>query len=210
MACRTAGHVHLKVDARIPRRLLAAADAPPPHPKRLCWTRVPRVRARRVTWKMPTASEWTSPIFALADAEYLEFGGKFRGSLDTVAWPRRLKTIEFSGWSAFNQAVELAQWPTSLQKLVLGDRFNQPIERASWPDSLREPVFQWDFNQPIARVSWPDSVEKLSFGRDFNQPIKDICWPASLRELMVGEKFKETTAGARWPAGFKGIHRAFI
>ncbi|CAN0316357.1 unnamed protein product, partial [Ectocarpus sp. 12 AP-2014] len=34
IACRTCQTLHLKVDTEIPRRLLAAADAPPPHPKR--------------------------------------------------------------------------------------------------------------------------------------------------------------------------------
>ncbi|CAN0436691.1 unnamed protein product, partial [Ectocarpus sp. 12 AP-2014] len=42
MACRNFQTLHLKVDSQIPRRLLAAADAPPPHPKRLGSTRVPR------------------------------------------------------------------------------------------------------------------------------------------------------------------------
>ncbi|CAM9581862.1 unnamed protein product, partial [Ectocarpus sp. 12 AP-2014] len=56
MTCRHHQTLHLTVDAHTPRRLLAAADAPSPHPKRLCGTRVPRLRARRVTWNVPTAS----------------------------------------------------------------------------------------------------------------------------------------------------------
>ncbi|CAM9959828.1 unnamed protein product [Ectocarpus fasciculatus] len=35
MACRNYQTMHLIVDTAIPRRLLATADAPPPHPKRL-------------------------------------------------------------------------------------------------------------------------------------------------------------------------------
>ncbi|CAM9816795.1 unnamed protein product, partial [Ectocarpus fasciculatus] len=54
--CRNYPTLHLTVDAHTPRRLLAAADAPSPHPKRLCGTRVPRLRARSVTWDMPTAT----------------------------------------------------------------------------------------------------------------------------------------------------------
>ncbi|CAN0480485.1 unnamed protein product, partial [Ectocarpus sp. 12 AP-2014] len=69
--------------------MLAAADAPPSHPKRLCRARVPRLKARRVTWIMPTAAELRNRVFAMTDVEYLEFGGDFEGSLEDVAWPRR-------------------------------------------------------------------------------------------------------------------------
>ncbi|CAN0225618.1 unnamed protein product [Ectocarpus sp. 8 AP-2014] len=86
-ACRNHQTVHLKVDVHIPRRLLAAADAPPPLPKRLCRTRVPRLKTRRVTWNMPTAAALRNPVFAMTDVEYLEFGGDFGGSLEAVAWP---------------------------------------------------------------------------------------------------------------------------
>ncbi|CAM9963794.1 unnamed protein product, partial [Ectocarpus fasciculatus] len=48
IACRSYRMLHLNIDAEVPRRLLAAADAPPPHRKRLCGTRVPRLKARRV------------------------------------------------------------------------------------------------------------------------------------------------------------------
>ncbi|CAN0426918.1 unnamed protein product, partial [Ectocarpus sp. 12 AP-2014] len=57
IACRNCPTVHLKVEAHTPRRLLAATDSPPPHPKRLFQTRVPRLRACRVTWNMVTAAE---------------------------------------------------------------------------------------------------------------------------------------------------------
>ncbi|CAM9865815.1 unnamed protein product [Ectocarpus fasciculatus] len=192
MACRTAGHVHLTVNKRVPGRCGGPSpDAPPPHPKRMCWTRVPRPRARRATWDMRTTSQWRNPILALTDAEYLELDDSFRGSLDNVAWPRRLKTIDYSGWSGFNQAIELVKWPTSLQKLTLGERFNQPIEGVSWPDSLRELTFQWHFNLPNAGVSWLDSLEKLTLGREFNQPIKEICWWVSLRQLTVREEIEK-------------------
>ncbi|CAN0393469.1 unnamed protein product, partial [Ectocarpus fasciculatus] len=57
--------------------LLAAADAPPPHRKRLCGTRVPRLKARRLTWNMPSSWAVTTPIFALTDVECLVFGDTF-------------------------------------------------------------------------------------------------------------------------------------
>ncbi|CAN0605789.1 unnamed protein product, partial [Ectocarpus sp. 12 AP-2014] len=141
MACRNYPTVHLNVDEQIPRRLLATADAPPPHPKRLCWTRVPRLRARRVTWNMPTAAELRNPIFAMTDVDCLEFGLDFEGSLDAVAWPQRLKTIQFHHESVFNQPLELVQWPASLQKITFGEDFNQPIERVKFPASLQHLIF---------------------------------------------------------------------
>ncbi|CAM9804853.1 unnamed protein product, partial [Ectocarpus fasciculatus] len=98
--------MHLTVDAHFPRRLLAAVDAPSPHPNRLCGTRVPRQRAWRVTWNMPTAGELRTLIFALADVNYLEFGRVFSGSLDAVAWPRRLKVIKFGKRSSFDMPVD--------------------------------------------------------------------------------------------------------
>ncbi|CAN0197326.1 unnamed protein product, partial [Ectocarpus sp. 13 AM-2016] len=164
MACRNYPTVHLNVDEQIPRRLLATADAPPPHPKRLCWTRVPRLRARRVTWNMPTAAELRNPIFAMTDVDCLEFGLDFEGSLDAVAWPQRLKTIQFHYESVFNQPLELVQWPASLQKITFGEDFNQPIERGvEWPDSLQTLVFGVDFNQPVDNVRWPASLQELTF-----------------------------------------------
>ncbi|CAN0069951.1 unnamed protein product [Ectocarpus sp. 12 AP-2014] len=74
MACRSYQTIHLTVDAQVSRRLLAAADAPPPRPERLCETRVTRLLARRVKWNMPTAAELRNPIFAIMDVDCLEFG----------------------------------------------------------------------------------------------------------------------------------------
>ncbi|CAM9504949.1 unnamed protein product, partial [Ectocarpus fasciculatus] len=129
-ACRNYQTLHLNVDSQISRRLLAAADAPPPHPNRLCGTRVPRLRARRATWNMPTAREWREPVFAMTDVDHLEFGDAFRGSLDAVAWPQQLKSIEFRWGSVFDQPIACVEFPPSLQQLGLGQFFNQPIGRS--------------------------------------------------------------------------------
>ncbi|CAM9664373.1 unnamed protein product, partial [Ectocarpus fasciculatus] len=164
IACRSYPTVHLNVNEQTPRRLLASVDAPPPHPKRLCWTRVPRLRARRVTWNMPTTAELRTPIFAMTDVDYLEFGMYFEDSLEAVAWPGRLKTIRFQLASEFNQPLELVKWPVSLQKISFGKDFNQPIERGVfWPDSLQTLVFGVDFNQPVDNVRWPSSLQELTF-----------------------------------------------
>ncbi|CAN0469125.1 unnamed protein product [Ectocarpus sp. 12 AP-2014] len=188
MACRNFQTLHLKVDSQIPRRLLAAADAPPPHPKRLGSTRVPRLRARRVTWNMRTAAEWRNPIFAMMGVECLLLGDAFEGSLEAVVWPPRLKTMEFAKRSRFDQPVDLVEWPASLQRLG----FNQPIDRVEFLASLRQLVFYGSstFNQPIAGVNLPTSLLELDLGVQFNQPIEDIVWPPSLRKLKLGYEFE--------------------
>ncbi|CAM9756904.1 unnamed protein product, partial [Ectocarpus fasciculatus] len=138
IACRNYQTMNLKVDSEIPRRLLAAADAPPLHPQRLGGTRVPRLKARRVTWNMPTAAELREPVFAMTDVDRLEFGRAFEGSLETVAWPRRLRTINLFVCVRFNKQIELVDWPASLQTLVLGCAFRQPIECVEFPPSLQQ------------------------------------------------------------------------
>ncbi|CAN0393881.1 unnamed protein product, partial [Ectocarpus fasciculatus] len=82
--------------------------------------RVPRLRARGVTWNMPTAGELRTPFFALADVDYLEFGRVFSGSLEAVAWPRRLKVIKFGKISSFDMPIDPVEWAASLQRLVFG------------------------------------------------------------------------------------------
>ncbi|CAN0248587.1 unnamed protein product, partial [Ectocarpus fasciculatus] len=164
IVCRNYPTVHLNVNELTPLRLLAAADAPPPHPKRLCWTRVPRLRARRVTWNMPTAAELGTPIFAMTDVDHLNFGRQFDGGLEAVAWPQRLKTIQFHDESGFDQPLGLeVTWPGSLQQLVFGVEFNQPIEGVLWADSLQTLVFGEAFNQPVDNVRWPASLQELTF-----------------------------------------------
>ncbi|CAN0016886.1 unnamed protein product [Ectocarpus sp. 4 AP-2014] len=223
IACRNHQTLHLKVDSKTPRRLLAAADAPPPHPKGLCGTRVPRLRARRVTWDIPTAAELRNPIYSMMDADSLEFVRAFEDSLEAVAWPRRLKTVEFSDNSPFNQLVGLGEWPASLDRLVFGRKFNQPIEsvelpaslqqlsfglkfdqpieRAKFPESLRQLKFHDKslFDQPIAGVVWPDTLEQLTFGLFFNQPIEWCTFPASLEELSFGAFFRQPIEDVTWP-----------
>ncbi|CAN0399792.1 unnamed protein product [Ectocarpus fasciculatus] len=230
MVCRNYNTVHLKVDAQTPRRLLEAADAPPPYPKRLCSTRVPRLRARCVTWNIPTAEILTTPIFAMKGANCLEFGRAFEGSVEAVAWPQQLKRVEFHYASPFNQPIDLVQWPATLQRLLLGGKFNRPIEgvawpdslqtlefgmflnqaieQVSWPDSLQEVIFGDFFNQPIERVSWPESLQLLHFGEDFNQPIERVVWPASLKRVTfyIDSRFNQPIADVAWPASIQQLY----
>ncbi|CAN0056281.1 unnamed protein product [Ectocarpus sp. 6 AP-2014] len=191
--------------------MLAAADIPPPHPSRLGWTRVPRIRARRATWNLQTEAALTNPIFALTDVDYLEFGRAFEGSLDAVpiervAWPTSLRQLTFGG--GFNQPIERATFSSSLQRLTFGQVFNQPIERVEWPDSLQALIFGEHFNYPVDNVRWPASLQEVSFGcceatwdyrtvmgSDFDQCISKSVWPASLRRITLGGMFRQSLQG---------------
>ncbi|CAN0281384.1 unnamed protein product, partial [Scytosiphon promiscuus] len=141
-ACRNVATMTLRVDDAVPRSLLTAADAPPPDRKRLCTTRVPRLRARRVLWDLPTAMELRRPMYALDHATCLSFGGDFADTLEGVEWPRRLRSslAEAVYMKAdFNQAIGRAQWPASLRRFTLGGDFSCPCaELGAWMPNLEE------------------------------------------------------------------------
>ncbi|CAM9525311.1 unnamed protein product [Ectocarpus sp. 4 AP-2014] len=206
MACRNHQTLHLIVEAKTPRRLLAAADAPPTQQTSLACTRVPRVRARCVTWDVTTAAELRIPILAMTGVDCLEFGNAFGGSLKAVAWPRRLKRIEFCYSSPFNRPIDQVEWPDSLQTLLFGLSFNQPIKAVRWPACLQRLVLGTSFNQPIDGVEWPVSLQELTFGFAFDQPIEEVSWPESLRELSFGFRFNQPLEGAVWPGSLKKLH----
>ncbi|CAM9970144.1 unnamed protein product [Ectocarpus fasciculatus] len=154
---------------------------------------------------MPTAAELREPVFAMTDVDRLEFGRALEGSLETVAWPRRLRTINLFVCVRFNKQIELVDWPASLQTLVLGCAFRQPIECVEFPPSLQQLQLGFDFNQPIERVSWPASLRQLTlFGR-FNQSIEGTVWPDSLQRLVFGHDFNQPVSNVRWPASLQEI-----
>ncbi|CAM9422986.1 unnamed protein product [Ectocarpus sp. 12 AP-2014] len=208
LACRKYQILELKVDAQTPRTLLTAVDAPPPHTKRPCRTRVPRLRARRVKWNMPTATGLRTPIFALKDVDCLRFGGVFNGSLEAVVWPPRLKQIIFFS-SEFNQPIDAVQWPATLQKLDLGDSFNQPVEGVDFPPSLEKLCFSECFDQPIEDVILPTSLQYLRMGDDFNHPIGDVRWPPSLQQIIFGRYFNQPIEEVVWPSSLKEFTFAY-
>ncbi|CAN0362701.1 unnamed protein product [Ectocarpus sp. 12 AP-2014] len=207
IACRNNPTVHMNVDERIPRRLLAAADAPPPHPKRLCQTRVPRLQARGVTWNMPTAAELRNPIFAMKDIDFLKFGDAFNDSLKAVEWPHRLETLEFG--VNFNNPIEEVEWPPSLRHLKFGLRFNQPIQWVRLPASLLQLVLTGAFNHPIEDVAWPSALRQLEFGQRFNQPIQRVRFPASLLQLFFGGDFNHPIEEVAWPSALRQLEFGF-
>ncbi|CAN0067461.1 unnamed protein product [Ectocarpus sp. 8 AP-2014] len=204
--CRTYQTLHLNVEARTPRRLLAATDAPPLHPKRPCGTRLPRLRARSVTWNMPTAGELRNPIFAMTDSDRLVFGRGFEGNLEAVAWPRRLKTIDMR-YSNFNKPLERMRFPASLETIVLSEVFNQPIDRVEFPASLRQLIFSEgsSFNQPITGGFLPSSLQEIALGEQFNQPIEDMVWPPSLLKLHLGYEFDQPIQRVVFPPSLQEL-----
>ncbi|CAM9161457.1 unnamed protein product [Ectocarpus sp. 13 AM-2016] len=211
IACRNVQTMHLKVDAQIPRRLLAAADTPLRRSKRLGRTLVPRLSARRVSWNMKTAAELRYPIFAIQDVDCMKFGMDFEGSVETVAWPQRLETIEFHNSSKFNQPIDLVEWPDSLQTLEFGRSFNQPIEHAKFSASLQQLIFGFSFDQPISGKLLPRSLQQLDLGARFNQPVEGVEWPPTLKQLSFGVIFNQPVERVEFPASLQEItfSRAF-
>lgn len=198
-ACRSVTTLSLTVNDAIPRRLLAAADAPLPNRKRLCPSRVPRLRARRVWWGLPTAAELRKPTFSLADATEMYFDDDFADSLDGIAWPHRLKDVSFTGHSKFNRPLDKVTWPACLQKLTFGEGFNQPIRGNVWPSSLQELTFGTDFDTSGDETEWPTNLLRLRLVFRFNHPISGVVWPASLRELVLGNSFDRPIEDVAWP-----------
>ncbi|CAM9965343.1 unnamed protein product, partial [Scytosiphon promiscuus] len=208
-ACRSVTTLTLKVDVDMPRSLMAAADAPAPSPKRLCATRVPRLRARRVVWEMPTAEDLRRPTYAMNDAIEVEIRPEFADSLEGVIWPHRLSLLElncFSHLARFNQPLDEVRWPASLRRLTLGGSFRRSLQGlgTQWPASLRRldnvrhglPAF----DQAMGGVRWPRSLRRLSIGGMFRQPLQELGhWPYSIRDLSFGETFNQPIEGVTWP-----------
>ncbi|CAN0255900.1 unnamed protein product [Scytosiphon promiscuus] len=205
-ARRNVATVTLRVDDAIPRSLLAAADAPPPDRKRLCSTRVQRLRARRVIWDLPTAVELRRPMYALADATYLRFGCDFGDTLKGVEWPRGLRGIKIDcNLVSIRRLTGGIVWPTSLQQISFGDSFNQPLSGVALPEILRQLTFGDGFNQSINDVVWPTSLQQLTFGGQFDRPIEGVVWPTSLQRLTFGNKFNRPLVGVVWPASLQQL-----
>lgn len=74
------------------------------------------------------------------------------------------------GWS-FNQPIDIAVWPVSLNVLNLTGSFDHRVDNVMWPASVKRMSFYGSFNQPVDNVAWPPVLETLSFERCFNQPI---------------------------------------
>lgn len=130
--CRSAHAVHPRVDSDMPTNLLAPVDVSDASPEGNVSSWVPRLRARRVKWELPSVHLLSNPSNGFAEVEELYFGDDFNNSLEGLVWPRRLRRIEF-GWSSrFNEPIDEVVWPASLQQLSFGYAFNQPIDEIAW------------------------------------------------------------------------------
>ena len=199
VACRRSATLHLTIDDRTPRRLLARADAPAPtlEGSRRLSPRVPRLKARAVAWHRRSCGELGRPLYALTGAQFLLFGSGFDENVDGVSWPEGLKLISFGG--DFDQDVEGVTWPPALEEIVFGHNFDQAVEDIAWPASLLYLTLGYCFNYPIEGISWPPRLEALRLGNCFNQPIARVAWPASLMQVFFGHCFDQPIAEVRWP-----------
>lgn len=189
-ACRDHSTLHLNITSSTPRSMLSKGTESSRADRRRVKSRVPKLRARGVTWNMMTAAKLDKPIDTINDAERLVFGDQFSGKVDGVAWPQRVKRVAF-GYD-FNEAIDEVAWPPTLQKLAFGYFFNKPLKKARWPPSLQRLELTGCFNQPLEGLEWPASVCHLSFGYFFDQELNYVAWPASLRQLDLGYRFSRS------------------
>eukprot|EP00903_Cladosiphon_okamuranus_P011541 g10866.t1 len=223
-ACRDVPTRRLGVSRRIPPHLLSADDnanaavaacslkrhsCDSEQPGR---SRVPRLRVRAVTWRLPSPAALSRPMFALRDAEEIRFifdcsYNDGSSSLAHTVWPPRLRVLEFHEF--FNQALQKAKLPQSLEAIRFGNAFNQPIEGVKFPASLREAHFGNAFNKPVEDVAWPPGLQALAFGHSFDQPLARMVWPASLRRFVImqqapsnhgsSQRFDQPVDTISWP-----------
>ncbi|CAN0031521.1 unnamed protein product [Ectocarpus fasciculatus] len=138
-------------------------------------SRVPVVRALRLTWTLSTETllrTAATELWMSSECLWLDgpLGAASLGS--AVWWPRGLTQLVL--YTDLDIPIENVLWPVRLQCLELRGRFNQPITGAVWPAFLRKVSFGMRFNQPIAGVVWPASVQQLSFLYMFNHPIAGV------------------------------------
>ena len=131
-------------------------------------SRVPVVRAVRLTWNRP--------VQVLMQNAAVEQGAR---SLENVSF------VE-----VFNEGIRGVVWLTSVRTLIIRAEV-QPTSRQRGVASLllEELSFWSSFNQPVDGIAWLVSIQRLSFGIDFNQSIGGVVWPSSLLELSFGEAF---------------------
>lgn len=172
-------------------------------------SRVPQLRARRVTWELPSTDLFSNQTHTWVDVEEVRFRSKFNRGVEVGAWLSRLTEISFTESSQFDQPIVGVVWPASLKRLVLGGSFNQSIEGVSWPASVEQIVFAGTFNQPIERVTWPRSLQQLTFGFYFVQPIRSVRWPTSLEDVTFGFLFDQPIEGVTWPTSLRRLMFGF-
>eukprot|EP00752_Nemacystus_decipiens_P008223 g7353.t1 len=166
-------------------------------------SRVPRLRARAVTWELPSAERLSSPIDALTAVEVVKFAGGFNDSVRSVAWPDKVRVVEFG--RRFNQPMEGVAFPDSIESIAFGAMFRKSVSHVTWPTSLKRLSLGQSFNHPVSEVGWPPSLQELTFGDWFNQRLEGIALPASLQTLSLGRAFNQPIAGVALPQSLRRI-----
>ena len=178
--CRSVSTLHLTVKRGISTKIWEDINAPDGKAKRQRCTRIPTLRPRKVTWRLPESQLARCSRALLDNVEHI--------ILDSYYIPGRTENTD-----------KAISWPPSLQKLTFGSRFEKDIRKFEFPMSLQQLVFASNFNQPIGKVMMPESLEILSFGGVFNLQINGVTWPALLRQLVFGSCFNQPVNGVTWP-----------
>lgn len=206
VACRNVATLRLRIDDYTPPHLLApacAADTAPAASEDRGTVRIPRLRALAVTWERNSSAELDSPLYALAEADVFTFFESFDCSVASVAWPRRLRVIDFG--DDFDQPISSVAWPPTIEALAFGLWFNQAVDEISLPSSLLDLSFDDVFNRPIVDLSWPPSLQRVRFGQAFNQPIERVVWPSSLRQIYLDGCFNRPINSVAWPTSLQRL-----
>eukprot|EP00752_Nemacystus_decipiens_P014937 g13296.t2 len=232
--CRSIPTLNVRISDKTPVRLWVtpkprkkSKKSRPLSKKARMVSRVPIVRALRLTWELPM-----DVLLRYAAAELWKWseslslvGEVSESALKSVVWPAALKELildavldiplEAVPWPPalqhlglgrrFDGSIAGIEWPSSLQRLSLGDIFNQPIAGVVWPTSLQQLSFGVSFNKSLLDVVWPSSLRKLSFGPQFNKPITRIAWPATLLQLSFGREFDQAITAVEWPKNLQQL-----
>ena len=199
-------------------------------------SRVPRLRALKITWDLSTAqsdSQLTAELERL-----LVMGADMNDDVEEALFPPLLQRLSFA--RDFKRAVErlsekhhhpplalerpskrggeggcrspgsLRPAPSTLplvKELVFGSYFNEELDETfELPSSLTRLNMGSWFNRPIDRVKWPRGMRHLSLGWRFNFPVAEVVWPPSLQTLEFGYAFNQPIVSVAWPASLKEIH----
>ena len=176
MECRNVPTLHLRVDVSTPRRLLPAADSLLSQPDTQDSTRVPRLRALRVTWMMRSVAELSRPIHSSSVLKVLTLGLGSNNTVELCAWWRPPNNQV--GSRRYNQG--RIERPVSTCKPFIGEELNEDSSGASMTSRVKLKTDP-NFNQAIEGVAWPASLQQLTFGNFFNQSIEGVTWPVSLQ-----------------------------
>lgn len=205
--CRSLATLHVRVAEDTPRNLRGVSICKTRGSEQYCVMRVPPLRARSVTWEVPSEL-WARDSVLLVHVQKLVFGCTFDSRmLDYVVWPRGIKKVSFgdADGSGFNGSLDEVEWPASLLEVNLGHSFNRPIDSILWPALLRHLSFGHKFNQSIDNTRWPVGLLELTLGINFNQSIVGVCWPPCLQHLTFGHHFDQPVNGVAWPSSLQKL-----